>query len=145
MLYGGKIGELVASQVGVGKVFATAWNIVQWPVSLAAMFLAFSLVYYFAPDLEERRWFWVTPGSVAGVSIWVIASIGFRIYLHFFNSYSQTYGSLGAAIILMVWLYLTGFAILIGGEVNWAIENEDKKAAELEVRKKQVRAQMKAA
>lgn len=145
VLYGGKIGEFVASQVGIGHVFATAWKIVQWPVSLGAMFLAFSLVYYFAPDLEERRWFWVTPGSVAGVAIWVIASIGFRIYLHFFNSYSQTYGSLGAAIILMVWLYLTGFAILVGGEVNWVIENEDKKAAELESRKRLIQGQMKAA
>src|SRR5205814_955299 len=87
-------------------------------LKLCAMFLSFSLVYYYAPDIEERKWYWVTPGSAAGVAIWLLASIGFRVYLHFFNSYSATYGSLGAVIILMLWLYITGLAILIGGEVN---------------------------
>lgn len=144
-LYGGHIGEAVASHVGLGNVFAIAWKVLQWPVALGAMFLAYSLVYYFAPDLEERRWFWVTPGSVVGVLLWVVASIGFRVYLHFFNSYSKTYGSLGAAIILMVWLYLTGLAILVGGEVNWVIENEDRKAAQVEAKKREVQAQMKQA
>jgi membrane protein len=145
VLYGGKIGELVASQVGMGKAFAITWKVLQWPVSFAAMFLSFSMVYYFAPDVKERRWFWVTPGSAAGVALWLIASAGFRVYLHFFNSYSATYGSLGALVILLVWLYLTGFAILVGGEVNWVIENEDKKAAELAVKKEQLQAQLKAA
>jgi membrane protein len=109
------------------------------------MFLSFSLVYYFAPNVGERRWFWVTPGSVVGVALWLLASAGFRVYLHFFNNYTATYGSLGAALILMLWLYLTGFAILIGGEVNQVIENEDKKAAAIESKKRQVLTQMKAA
>lgn len=85
------------------------------------------------------------PGSVPGVLISLSASIGFRVYLHFFNSYSATYGSLGAAVILMLWLYMTGYAILIGGEVNEVIENEDKKAAELESKKRRLQSQMKAA
>jgi membrane protein len=136
VLYGGKIGELIASYVGLSKIFAIAWKLLQWPVSFGAMFLSFSLIYYFAPNLKERRWYWVTPGAVTGVAIWLLASLGFRIYLHFFNSYSATYGSLGAAVILMLWLYITGFAILIGGEVNWVIENEDKQAAEFELKKR---------
>ena len=110
VLYGGKIGELIASYVGLSKVFAIAWKLLQWPVSFGAMFLSFSLIYYFAPNLKERRWYWVTPGAVAGVAIWLLVSLGFRIYLHFFNSYSATYGSLGAAVILLLWLYITGFA-----------------------------------
>jgi membrane protein len=145
VLYGGKIGGAIASHVGLGNVFATTWKILQWPVSFFSMFLSFSLVYYFAPNVAERRWFWVTPGSVVGVALWLLASAAFRAYLHFFNNYTATYGSLGAAVILMLWLYITGFAILIGGEVNHVIENEDKKAAEVAEKKAQVQVQMKAA
>lgn len=145
VLYGGKIGESIASHVGLGQIFAVTWKVLQWPVSFFAMFLSYSLMYYFGPNVKERRWFWVTPGSVVGVGIWLLASIGFRVYLHFFNSYSATYGSLGAAVILMLWLYLTGFAILMGGEVNHVIENEDRKAAELETKKQHLQSQMRAA
>jgi membrane protein len=135
VLYGGKIGQVIAVHIGLGDAFRIGWKVLQWPVSFAAMFLSFSVVYYFAPNLEERKWYWVTPGAVAGVGLWLSASLGFRLYLHFFNSYSATYGSLGAVIILMLWLYMTGFAILIGGEVNWLIENEDKRTAAFEVKK----------
>jgi membrane protein len=129
-LYGGKIGQSLAAHLGLGEPFRLAWTVLQWPVSFAAMFLAFSLVYYFGPNLEHRKWYWVTPGSAAGVGLWLIASLGFQLYLHFFNRYSATYGSLGTVIILMLWLYITGFAILTGGEINSIIEGEDKKRAE---------------
>jgi membrane protein len=144
-LYGGKIGEALFAHIGAGDAFRIAWKILQWPVSFAAMFLSFSLIYYFAPNIEERKWFWVTPGSAAGVALWLVASLGLRVYLHFFNSYSATYGSLGAVIILMLWLYITGFAILIGGEVNWVIENEDKKAASFEQKKREIARETRAA
>jgi membrane protein len=144
-LYGGKLGQLVASHLGLGEVFRVTWKILQWPVMFAAMFLSYSIVYYFAPDLEERKWYWVTPGAVAGVTLWLVASLAFRIYLHFFNSYSATYGSLGAVVILMLWLYITGFAILIGGEVNWVIENEDKKTAAFDSKKREIQLRMEAA
>ncbi len=145
VLYGGKIGQVIATHIGLGNVFRIAWKVLQWPSSFAAMFLSFSIVYYFAPNLEERKWYWVTPGAVAGVALWLIASLGFRMYLRFFNSYSATYGSLGAVIILMLWLYMSGFAILIGGEVNWVIENEDKKTAAFEAKKRALEGQMTAA
>ncbi|PYX88194.1 MAG: hypothetical protein DMG68_09250 [Acidobacteria bacterium] len=145
VLYGGKIGQLIAGHVGLGDVFRLAWKVLQWPLSFAAMFLSYSIIYYYAPNLEERKWYWVTPGAVAGVVLWLLASLGFRVYLHFFNSYSATYGSLGAVIILMLWLYITGFAILIGGEVNWVIENEDKKSAAFDTKKRRIEKQMKAA
>lgn len=145
VLYGGKLGQVIATHIGLGKAFKIAWAILQWPVSFAAMFLSFSLVYYFGPDLKNGKWFWVTPGAAAGVALWLVASLAFRVYLHFFNSYSATYGSLAAVIILMLWLYITGFAVLIGGEVNWVIENEDKTAAAFDHKKREIERQMKAA
>lgn len=120
---GGKIAEWLAVKYGFGPVFPTAWKIIQWPVVFAAMILAFALIYYFAPAFRKQSWMWLTPGAAIGVALWLLISIGFRVYLHFFNSYNATYGSLGAVIILMLWLYFTGAAVLIGGEINSEIEN----------------------
>lgn len=120
---GGHIADWLAATFGLGQVFPLVWKIIQWPLALAAMIFAFALIYYFAPDLREQRWTWLTPGSAIGVVIWLLVSFGFRIYLSFFDSYSATYGSLGAVIILMLWLYFTGAAILVGGEINSEIEN----------------------
>lgn len=144
-LYGGRIGEAVFNYIGAADVFRISWKILQWPLTFAAMFLSFSMVYYFGPSLKIRKWYWVTPGSAVGVTLWLIASLGFRIYLRFFNSYSATYGSLGAVVILMLWLYITGFAFLIGAEVNWVIENEDRKAAAFAAKKRALEDEMKAA
>lgn len=127
-LYGSTVGQSLFARIGASGIFRIAWNALEWPVSFGAMFLSFSLVYYFAPNIEERKWYWITPGSVAGVVLWLLASLGLRVYLHFFNSYSATYGSLGAVVILMLWLYMTGLAILVGSEVNWVIENEERKS-----------------
>ena len=91
---------------------------------LAALFLAlsFAVIYYWAPDIRARRWHWLTPGGAVGIVGWVAASLGLRVYLHFFNNYSVTYGSLGAVIILLTWFYLTGLMLLVGAEINSEIE-----------------------
>lgn len=123
VLYGGRIADYVAVSYGYGEVFATAWKIIQWPIVLVFVLLAFAFIYYFAPDVKDQKWIWITPGSVLGVTLWLLVSFSFRVYLHFFDSYSKTYGALGAVIVLMLWLYLTGAAILIGGEVNAEIEH----------------------
>lgn len=123
VVFGGRIGEGLATAYGFGSAFAFTWKIVQWPVVLGVMMLAFALLYYFAPDLREQEWHWLTPGAAIGVALWLLVSVAFRVYLNFFNSYSATYGSLGAVIILMLWLYFTGAAVLIGGEINSEIEN----------------------
>ncbi len=119
VLFGGYIADLIAAHLMFGHVFTTTWKILQWPLVLAFVLGAFALIYYIAPDLKARRkWAWLTPGSVLAVLLWLLVSFAFRLYLHFFDSYSATYGSLGAVIILMLWFYLTGAAVLIGGEVN---------------------------
>ena len=121
VLYGSRIADVIAGSYGFGKVFLVGWKILQWPIVLVFLLLAFALIYYWAPNLHQE-WRWITPGSVVAIALWMLVSFGFRLYLHFFNSYSKTYGSLGAVIILMLWFYLTGAAILIGGEVNSDIE-----------------------
>jgi membrane protein len=137
LLYGGKLAEVVGAHAAFGSVFVYGWKIVQWPIVLAALFLSFAVVYYFGPDLEKPHWTWISPGAAAGVVIWLIASFALRVYLHFFNSYNATYGSLGAVIILMLWLYVSGFALLLGGEVNSAIAQAEVAKAKEEKEEQQ--------
>jgi len=127
VLYGGNIGDLVASRYGFGDMFRTVWGILQWPIALGFVLVTFNLIYNIAPNLPSSRRRWFTPGAVVGVGLWLGISFLFRLYLQFFDSYSVTYGSLGALIVLMLWFYLTGVAILIGGEVN----NEINSGAEV--------------
>ncbi len=107
-------------------------RLLAWVVATALLALSFAVIYYCAPDLKTRRWHWLTPGGAIGIVGWLLASLGLRIYLHFFNSYSVTYGSLGAVIILLTWFYLTGVMLLLGAEINSEIEAA---AAELHVKK----------
>jgi membrane protein len=123
VLYGGEIGEGLAKHFELGEVFMSAWNVIQWPIVLGFVLFAFALIFYYAPDLRHRRWYWITPGSLTGVALWLLVSFCFRLYLRYFDHYSATYGSLGAVIILLLWFYLTGAAILVGGKVNAEIEN----------------------
>ena len=136
VLAGDKVAHMVSASYALGSVFLMVWNILQWPIVLAAMLFAFALIYYFAPDVREQKWTWITPGAVVGVVLWLLVSFGFRIYLQFFDSYSNTYGSLGAVIILMLWLYLTGAAVLVGGELNAEIENAAAAAGAADAKEK---------
>ncbi|HKE30672.1 MAG TPA: YihY/virulence factor BrkB family protein [Candidatus Angelobacter sp.] len=122
VLYGAETAQFVGAHIGLGSVMVFAWKVVQWPVALAFVFVAFALIYYWGPD-DKQQWHWISPGSLVGVVIWIGVSLVFRFYLHFYNSYSKTYGSLGAVIVLLFWLYITGLAILVGGEINAEIEN----------------------
>jgi membrane protein len=133
VLYGGRLGNFLATWANEDFAFTLVWKILQWPISLAFVFIAFSLIYQFGPNVGARRSGkrilasdfrrrWLSPGVVVAVILWLLVSLGFRLYLHFFNSYSATYGSLGALIILMLWFYLTGAAILLGGEINCELE-----------------------
>jgi membrane protein len=123
VLAGSYLANVIGTHFGVGEVAIVGWRVGQILVALIFVALSFSIIYYFGPDLEEQHWYWITPGSIIGVLLWVAASFGFRAYLHFFNTYSRTYGSLGAAMILLMWLYITGLAFLIGGEINAQIEH----------------------
>jgi membrane protein len=101
---------------------ATVIRLTGWTTATALLALFFAIIYYFAPDLKSARWRWLTPGGSIGIVAWLLASLGLRLYLHFFNNYSVTYGSLGAVIILLTWFYITGLMLLIGAEINSEIE-----------------------
>ncbi len=90
----------------------------EWIAVICMLLLAFALLYNFAPNHDPFEWKWISPGAVIGVALWILFSGGFRLYLRYFDSYAATYGSLGAMIILMLWLYLTALVILIGGAIN---------------------------
>jgi membrane protein len=120
------VGSRFVGWVGTGlrlhPLLVQVWKAVQWPAAIFFVVLSCSLIYYYGPDLKEhRRWHWFTPGAAFGAFIWLLASFGFRIYLRFFNTYSVSYGSLGAVMILLVWLYVTGLACLTGAEINAVI------------------------
>jgi membrane protein len=101
---------------------AVSIHVVQWIVATGLLLLQFSTIYYFAPDLKAKRWHWMTPGAAIGISGWVLASLGLRVYLHYFNSFTITYGSLGAVIVLLTWFYMTGLMLLLGAEINSEIQ-----------------------
>lgn len=122
VLYGGDIANFVGAHLGLSSVTVIAWRILQWPIALLFVVISFALLYFWGPDTEQK-WQWITPGAVVGVAAWIGASLVFRVYLHYFNSYSKTYGSLGAVIVLLLWLYISGLAIMVGGEINSEIEN----------------------
>ena len=96
----------------------------EYIATIVLVLLAFALIYNFAPNHDPIQWKWITPGAVVGVILWVAASGGFKLYLNYFNSYAATYGSLGAMIILLLWLYLTALVILMGGAINAILDEK---------------------
>ena len=123
ILAGGWLVGLMVRDLGLSPSFLIVGRVLQWVMALAFVVLAFAAIYYFAPDVKEQHWYWITPGSVVGVLVWAFASVVLRGYLHFFNTFSKTYGSLGAVMILMLWFYITGLAFLLGGQINSTIEH----------------------
>ena len=111
-----------AAEAFSGGIVKMTIKIVQWPIAIALVLLGFALVYFFAPDVKEQKWHWITPGAISGVALWLTASFALKIYLHFFDRYSATYGSLGAVIILLLWFYVSGASLLFGAEINSVVE-----------------------
>lgn len=122
VLVGPTLAEHLANTLHLGPAFKWTWWVLQWPVVFALVAMAMGLVYYFAPDAEQD-WIWITPGSVLATALWVIVSLAFKLYLAYFGSYNETYGTLGGFIVLLTWFYLSGLAILIGAELNAEIEH----------------------
>jgi membrane protein len=121
VIFGPQLGGAVADAVGLGFVFQLVWTIVQWPVLIFIAIFAFALVYYYAPDVEQR-FKWISPGSVVAVAAWLLFSLLFALYVNNFGSYNATYGSLAGVVILMLYIYYSAFIMLVGTELNQVIE-----------------------
>jgi membrane protein len=121
LVFGPKIGAVMAGWLGLGDAFRIAWNVISVPVVILCGLLGVGLVYYLAPATSER-WRWFTPGAVLALTLWLAMSYGLRVYVQYFGNYNATYGSIGGVILLMLWLYLTSVVLLLGAEVNAEIE-----------------------
>lgn len=119
------LGELT----GLGAAFATAWLILQWPLAFAFVAFAIGLLYYFGPDADQD-WVWISPGAVFATILWLLVSVGFKLYVSNFTDYNASYGALGGVILLLLWFYLSGLAILAGAEFNSEIEHASPYAGE---------------
>ncbi len=117
VFFGEYIGLRIAELLGRGALFQTIFGIAQWPLTSILVLIGIDLIYYFAPNIKQS-WKWFTPGAVFAVVCWLLISFGFRYYVSRFGNYNATYGTLGGVMVLMLWFYLTGMVILIGGEIN---------------------------
>lgn len=117
IMFGDRFAHWTAAATGLGPTFETVWHYVDYALGLALISVGLQVIYYFGPNLKQD-WEWVTPGAIVAVVALIIVSLLFSFYLRFAPSYSATYGSLGAVIILMLYLYLIGLVVLVGAEIN---------------------------
>ena len=128
VVLGGVMQDWLGAHLGTGNALLTFFVWFRWVVIVSALVLGFALIYFLAPNLKQP-FALVTPGSVAGALLLVLASLGFARYVQSFGDYSAMYGSVGAMIVLMLWLYMTGLAILIGAELNALVRKVEAPAA----------------
>jgi membrane protein len=124
VIFGGPLGQAIADKAHLGGAFKLVWGILRWPITFAAILLFFALVYYLAPNREQRSWKWITPGSLVGGALWLLLSGLFALYASFSGSYSKTYGTLASGVILLLWLNYTAWAILFGAELNAELDRQ---------------------
>ncbi|HLU23707.1 MAG TPA: YihY/virulence factor BrkB family protein [Bacillaceae bacterium] len=123
-VFGKQLGEYVFTNLGVPNMFISVWEILRWVLSFVILFIVFLAIYYFAPSLKLKCTTAI-PGAIFASIGWIIVSLGFSFYVANFGNYSSTYGSIGGIIVLMLWFYLSGFIIIIGGEINSMSNKKD--------------------
>jgi len=146
------VGAALAAVVGVGAMGPSSWagerpdlvvvanlaetlgtfgeiavTVLRWPVLAALAALILAVLYRYAPDRDAAAWRWVTPGAVVATLLWLVASVGFSIYVRNFGSYNETYGSLAAVVVLLLWLFLTAYAVVFGAELDSEAERQTVK------------------
>jgi membrane protein len=123
IVFGQAIGEAIKGGLPFGgSAFFVGWTVARWIVALVLVNLLLSVLYYVAPNRPRPQWRWISPGAIVGTLLWAAVSLAFSFYTTVSGSYSKTYGAFAGVAILIFWLYLTGLAILLGGEINAAVE-----------------------
>jgi membrane protein len=122
VVVGPEVATYLGDRTGLGTFFTWTWLILQWPLVFAMASTAIGLAYYYGPDAEQE-WVWITPGAILATVLWLLMSLAFRYYVATFTDYNASYGSIGGVIVLMLWFYISGLAILVGAEMNAEIEH----------------------
>jgi membrane protein len=118
VFYGWQLIGTISTELGLGGTSPIVLVVIQWLSMFLVMLLACEVIYNLLPDFKEFTWIWITPGSLVAILLWISATNLFRFYLGYFDTYDRAYGSLGAVMILMLWLYITALALMIGGAIN---------------------------
>jgi len=124
IVFGGSLGDAIVRRTGLGDSFKLFWDIARWPIALVAVLAFFAFVYYLAPNVDHRNWRWLSPGSLVGAVMWLVLSGLFALYTSYSGSYARTYGSIAGAIVLLLWLNYSAWAILFGAELNAELERQ---------------------
>jgi membrane protein len=122
ILVGPTLAEKLGRTTGWGASFEWAWLVLQWPLVFALVATGIGFIYYFGPDADQD-WAWITPGALAATILWLVASLIFKLYVANFTDYEGSYGAVGAVIVVLLWFYVSGIAILTGAELNAEIEH----------------------
>ena len=130
LVMGPHLQAWLGSALDARRPVELAWWIGQWPILIAGLLFAFAVVLYLGPDVEHRRWELISPGSVVAVVVWLVVSSAFSFYTAHFGTYDKTWGTLGAVIVTLIWLWLAGLSLLFGGELNAETERRAQGAAE---------------
>jgi membrane protein len=132
LVVSGPFAEELGETLGLGSTTVTVWNIVKWPIMLLVVVFLVAVLYYATPNVKQPRFRWVSVGAGFAIVVWIIASAAFGLYVANFGSYNKTYGSLAGVIILLLWLWLTNLALLLGAEVDAEMERSRQLQAGIE-------------
>jgi membrane protein len=122
LVVSGPVARTIGSAIGLGDTGVTVWNIAKWPIMLAIAIVIVAVLYYATPNVRQPRFRWISPGAAVAVVVWILASVGFGIYVANFSHYDKTYGSLAGVIVFLLWLWITNLALLFGAELDAEIE-----------------------
>ncbi|NRD07461.1 YihY/virulence factor BrkB family protein [Rathayibacter agropyri] len=122
LVLSGPVATAVGNVIGLGSAALTVWNIAKWPVLVIIAVLTVAILYYWAPNIRQPKFRWMSVGSILALVVWLVASAGFAFYVANFSNYNKTYGSLGAVIVFLLWIWITNIALLFGAEFDAELE-----------------------